>query len=135
MDRKRSEKTKEEVKCYGLPLFTLAAIDGREATASACWEETHGHRLPLIESTRCLIPPKRGLLPGREPEFGGESSAAEKPIFASLLARAICCDRSRCCCTFGGTRSTSFRAGGTPRGSGDPWNDRLVRTYSSGGAV
>ena len=93
------------------------------------------HRLPLIESTRCLIPPKRDLVPlEREPEFevDGGSSAAEKPIFVSLLARAICCDLSRCCSTFGGTRSDSSSIDGMARGSDGPWNDRLVLTHNSG---
>ena len=91
-----------------------------------------GHRLPLIESTRFLIPPNRDLvLPAREPEFivGDGNSAVEKPIFASLLARAICCDRSRCWSTFDGTRPMSS---GEARESDDPWNDRLVETYNSG---
>ena len=96
---------------------------------------TRGHHLPLIDSTTHLIAPNRGLLPLlRELEFEVDdgSSAAEKPIFASLLARAICCDRSRCCSNFGGTQSVSSRVDETPRGSGGPWNDRLCWTYSSG---
>jgi len=90
------------------------------------------HRLPFIESTRFLIPPNRDLvLPAREPEFRVDdgSSAGENPIFASLLARAICCDRSRCWSTFDGTRPVSS---GIARGCVDPWNDRLVETYNSG---
>ena len=94
-----------------------------------------GYRLPLIESTRLFIPPNRNfVLLEREPEFGLDdgSSAAENPIFASLLARAICCDRSRCCSTFGGTQSASSRADGTGRESDDSWNDRRAVTYNSG---
>ena len=134
-------KQREKGKCYGQSFFTSERdtsddVEGRcgecrERVGVEC-EATHGHRLPLIESTRFLIPPNRDLLLLREPEFEVDSgsSAVEKPIFASLLARAICCDRS--CSTFGGTRSESSRVDGAPRECGGPWNDRLSWTHNSG---
>ena len=90
--------------CYELPFFLLAEIQVM-IWEGGCgeWEgggvvqarqpTVAGHRLPLIDSTRFLIPPNRDLvLPVREPELRVDdgSSAVEKPIFASLLARAIC---------------------------------------------
>jgi len=91
-ERKRSESNRHPLLLAAMRVMMWKRDwVSRRARGNALVDTADRHRLPLIESTRCLIPPKRDLLPlEREPEFGDGSSAGEKPIFASLLAREIC---------------------------------------------